>query len=189
MPCVACTYMPNASWRRRGGKAQGEGYLPSGAKRRTSEAKVCTSEARKTVGKPLAPRQGSALSEAWFPYSRAYARLMSGTALRAGHRPAEMGGGSRTRLEQGGALLPTMKGLCFAALSWTQRYGPMYANSLPHASQGRGYFGIVMRMPGLPPTSSVRGRVCEDVAFCNLVLVAESGADGQTARKANGKST
>jgi hypothetical protein len=69
MPCVACTYMPNASWRRRGGKAQGEGYLPSGAKRRTSEAKVCTSAARKTVGKPLAPRQGSALSEVWFPYS------------------------------------------------------------------------------------------------------------------------
>ena len=63
--------MPNASWRRRGGKAQGEGYLPSGAKRRTSEAKVCTSAARKTVGKPLAPRQGGALSEVWFPYSRA----------------------------------------------------------------------------------------------------------------------
>ena len=63
MPCVACTYMPNASWRRRGGKAQGEGYLPSGAKRRTSEAKVCTSAARKTVGKPLAPRQGRALSQ------------------------------------------------------------------------------------------------------------------------------
>jgi hypothetical protein len=30
-----------------------EGYLPSGAKRRTSAAKVCTSAARKTVGKPL----------------------------------------------------------------------------------------------------------------------------------------
>src|ERR1700733_5297046 len=53
MPCAACTYMPNASWRRRGGKAQGEGYLPSGAKRRTSEAKVCTSAARKTAGNPL----------------------------------------------------------------------------------------------------------------------------------------
>ncbi len=57
------TYMPNASWRRRGGKAQGEGYLPSEAERRTSAAKVCTSEARKTVGKPLVPRQGSALSK------------------------------------------------------------------------------------------------------------------------------
>jgi hypothetical protein len=63
MPCAACTYMPNASWRRRGGKAQGEGYLPSEAERRTSAAKVCTSAARKTVGKPLAPRQGSALSK------------------------------------------------------------------------------------------------------------------------------
>jgi len=63
MPCAACTYMPNASWRRRGGKAQGEGYLPPGAKRRASVAKVCTSEARKTVGKPLALRQGRALSK------------------------------------------------------------------------------------------------------------------------------
>src|ERR1700678_2208762 len=62
MPCAACTYMPNASWRRRGGKAQGEGYLPPEAKRRASAAKVCTSEARKTVGKPLALRQGRALS-------------------------------------------------------------------------------------------------------------------------------
>jgi len=26
---------------------------------------------RKIMGRPLAPRQGSALSEAWFPYSRA----------------------------------------------------------------------------------------------------------------------
>jgi hypothetical protein len=29
MPCVACTYMPNASWRRRGGKAQGRGISHS----------------------------------------------------------------------------------------------------------------------------------------------------------------
>src|SRR3984885_11811702 len=38
MPCAACTYMPNASWRRRGGKAQGEGYLPPGAKRRAKRS-------------------------------------------------------------------------------------------------------------------------------------------------------
>jgi hypothetical protein len=60
MPCVACTYMPNASWRRRGGKAQGEGYLPclerkpKAGTESTSAAKVCTSEARKTGETPCA---------------------------------------------------------------------------------------------------------------------------------------
>jgi hypothetical protein len=44
------------------------GVSPTRSKAEASEAKVCTSEARKTVGKPLAPRQGSALSEVWFPY-------------------------------------------------------------------------------------------------------------------------
>jgi len=43
---------------------------------------------RKIMGRPLAPRQGSALSEVWFPYSRALARHIAGAALRAGHRPA-----------------------------------------------------------------------------------------------------
>ncbi|MGF7183128.1 hypothetical protein [Tunturiibacter psychrotolerans] len=86
--------MPNASWRRRGGKAQGEGYLPSGAKRRTSEAKVCTSAARKTVGKPLALRQGRALSEVWFPYSCASAHTTFRVALRQ-EQAAEEGGGRR----------------------------------------------------------------------------------------------
>src|SRR5271156_1667982 len=40
---------------------------------------------RKIMGRPLAPRQGSALSEVCFPYSRAPARHISGPALRAGH--------------------------------------------------------------------------------------------------------
>src|SRR5258708_1736193 len=61
---------------------------------------------RKIMGRPLAPRQGRALSEAWFPYSRASARHISGAALRAGHRPAEVGGGSRIRLVPGGDFLP-----------------------------------------------------------------------------------
>jgi hypothetical protein len=46
-----------------GGKAQGEGDLPSGAKRRTSEAKVCTSVSAEDCGKPLVLRQGRALSQ------------------------------------------------------------------------------------------------------------------------------
>src|ERR1700761_7738657 len=57
MPCVACTYMPNASWRRRGSKVQGRG-LPTlavepgrngkgRAQRRSAQAK------RGRLGKPL----------------------------------------------------------------------------------------------------------------------------------------
>ena len=42
---------------------------------------------------------------------------------------------------------------------------------------------------GVPPKHSMQGGVCEDVAFCDLVLVADSGAEGQTARKASGKTT
>jgi len=113
MPCVACTYMPNASWRRRGGKAQGEGYLPSGAKRRTSEAKVCTSAARKTVGKPLVLRQGRALSEVWFPYSCASAHRNFGVALRQ-EQAAVVGGERRGAAEdrRGVKLLPAETGIC-----------------------------------------------------------------------------
>jgi hypothetical protein len=85
-----------------------EGYLPSGARRRTSEAKVCTSEARKTVGKPLAPRQGSALSEVWFPYACASsAQELSGS--RCGrNRPLRRVAEDAQRLETGEeGLLPT----------------------------------------------------------------------------------
>src|SRR6202453_1899955 len=41
MPCVACTYMPNASWRRRGSKVQGRGFptLGEGAEGGTERAK------------------------------------------------------------------------------------------------------------------------------------------------------
>jgi hypothetical protein len=82
-----------------------EGYLPSGAKRRTSEAKVCTSEARKT-GETLAPRQGSALSEAWFPHSCALAhriyqgRVAAGTGRCGGKwrmRSSRSAGGDPSR--------------------------------------------------------------------------------------------
>src|ERR1700722_13253225 len=88
MPRAACTYMPNASWRRRGGKAQGEGYLPPGAKRGRSAAKVCTSEARKTVGKPLALRQGRALSQGLVSlFVRVSAHDYLGGALRGRNGP------------------------------------------------------------------------------------------------------
>jgi len=65
MPCVACTYMPNASWRRRGSKVQGRGLPtlavePRAKRKGQSAAEVCTSEARK-IGEALASREGSAL--------------------------------------------------------------------------------------------------------------------------------
>ena len=60
------------------------------------------------MGRPLAPRQGSALSEAWFPYLSASASHISGAALRAGHEVVtklSSGDGRRTQL-----LLLTLTG-------------------------------------------------------------------------------
>ena len=39
-------------------------------------------------GKPLAPRQGGALSEAWFPYSCASAHMISRVSVAGRNRPA-----------------------------------------------------------------------------------------------------
>jgi hypothetical protein len=50
----------------------------------------------------LSPQRGL------IPYSRAAARLISGAVLRAGHRPARGGGGSRTPLEPGRRLPPSL---------------------------------------------------------------------------------
>ena len=44
-------------------------------------------------GKPLAPRQGSALSEVWFPYSCASAHMILGS--RCGQEQAAVVGGGR----------------------------------------------------------------------------------------------
>jgi hypothetical protein len=105
MPCVACTYMPNASWRRRGGKAQGRGIShpeQSGgrAKRRSAQAK------RGRLRETLAPRQGSALSEVWFPHKCALAhriyqgRVAAGTGRCGGKwrmRSSRSAGGDPSR--------------------------------------------------------------------------------------------
>ena len=86
---VACTYMPNASWRRRGGKAQGRGIShpeQSGgqAKRRSAQAK------RGRLRETLAPRQGSALSEVWSPHTCAFSAPDFRVALRQ-EQAAEVG--------------------------------------------------------------------------------------------------
>src|SRR5271170_6742006 len=87
MPCAACTYMPNAHWRRRGGKGQGEGVSPPGAKRRASAAKVCTSEARKIGGNPLCCARAEPSGKAWFPYSCASAHRIYRVGVAGGKGP------------------------------------------------------------------------------------------------------
>ena len=73
---------------------------PKAERKGRSEAEVCTSEARK-IGEALAPREGSALRKAWFPYSRAIARHLWGG--RCGkERPAQKGGGEPKGRRQGG---------------------------------------------------------------------------------------
>lgn len=61
MPRVACTYMPNASWRRRGGKAQRERVSPTRSEAEGEGSEVILRS--KIMGKPLALRQGRALSQ------------------------------------------------------------------------------------------------------------------------------
>src|SRR5665213_1542141 len=73
MPCAACTYMPNASWRRRGGKAQGEGSPhpeQSGgrAKRRSAQAKR-----GRLLGNPLCCARAEPSAKVWFPHACASA--------------------------------------------------------------------------------------------------------------------
>jgi hypothetical protein len=66
MPCVACTYMPRGAVKR-----NEEGYRPPEGQAQRSDF------SQKNYGETsCAARQGSALSEAWFPYSRAAARLI-----------------------------------------------------------------------------------------------------------------
>ena len=79
---VACTYMPNASWRRRGGKAQGRGI--SHPEQSGGQAK------RGRLRETLAPRQGSALSEVWSPHTCAFSAPDFRVALRQ-EQAAEVG--------------------------------------------------------------------------------------------------
>ncbi len=126
MPCVACTYMPNASWRRRGGKAQGRGITHpwSGSKagaERTSAAKVCTSAARKTAGNPCAAPGQSPQRGLVSLSVRVSAQELSGWALRAGK--ARCGGKRRMpqQSQRGRRPLPKSRNadpseFCFASI-------------------------------------------------------------------------
>jgi hypothetical protein len=74
MPCVACTYMPNASWRRRGSKVQGRGLptLGEGAEGGTERAERSGGLHKRSAedwGNPCTAR-GRALRKVWFPHLR-----------------------------------------------------------------------------------------------------------------------
>ena len=107
---AACTYMPNASWRRRGVASARGGGSPTlgtkrsgsgkgGAKRRAAQAK------RGSLGKPLAGARGGAPLRGFC--CCCCSSRESGPALRAGTGPlrrvAEDGNAGR---RQGGTLLP-----------------------------------------------------------------------------------
>jgi hypothetical protein len=101
MPCVACTYMPNASWRRRGGKAQRGGVSPmlgeeaEGWNGKHERSEGLHKRSAEDCGTPLAPRQGGALSEVWFPYVCASAHRTLGVSVASRNGLAEEGGGRR----------------------------------------------------------------------------------------------
>jgi hypothetical protein len=52
-------------------------------------------------GKPLAPRQGGALSEVWFPYWRASARMTFRVGVAGGNGPQRWGAEDAKRLQPG----------------------------------------------------------------------------------------
>ncbi len=67
---------------------------PKAERKGRSVAEVCTSEARK-IGETLAPREGSALRKAWFPYSRSSERMNYRVGVAGRNRPAWEGDGGR----------------------------------------------------------------------------------------------
>jgi len=74
--------MPNASWRRRGGKAQWGGVSPIRSKAEDERSEGLHKHSAEDCWETPAPRQGSALSEVWFPYSCAQAHRIFRVALR-----------------------------------------------------------------------------------------------------------
>jgi hypothetical protein len=82
-----------------------EGYLPSGAKRRTSEAKVCTSAARKTAGNPCAAPGQSPQRGLVSLFALVRAPNFQGGRCGKEH-PAEVGSGEPQDRSAGGGLLP-----------------------------------------------------------------------------------
>ncbi len=60
-------------------------------------------------GKPLAPRQGSALSEAWFPYACASAHMIYRVGVAGGKGPPWWEAENAKRSQRGRRPLPQIK--------------------------------------------------------------------------------
>src|ERR1700743_1481777 len=103
MACVACTYMPNASWRRRGvATARGGGSPTLETKRSESGKGVAQRRAaqaqRGSLGTPLAGARGGAPLSS-FGVCFVFQKIRVGVAGR--NRPAEEGGGGRNAAADG----------------------------------------------------------------------------------------
>src|SRR5580658_10208608 len=92
MPCVACTYMPNASWRRRGVASARGGGSPTLETERSGSGKGegLHKRSAEAWGNPLRAR-GAELPLAAFAVAFALQKIRAGVAGR--NRPAEVGGG------------------------------------------------------------------------------------------------
>jgi hypothetical protein len=89
-------YRSNASWRRQGGKAQGEGVSSPEAKRKATRRKGLQKRNVEDWRKPLLLRQGGALRKAWFPYLCESMRTPYRVGV-AGGKARGGGGGRRTQ--------------------------------------------------------------------------------------------
>ena len=69
------------------------------------------------MGKLLAPRQGAALSEVWFSYSRASARHISGRRCGQDTGPLRWVGEAGRGWSQGGGFLPFYQRLMLSSVS------------------------------------------------------------------------
>src|ERR1700678_3686431 len=114
MPCVACTYMPNASWRRRGvATARGGGSPTLETKRSESGKGVAKRRAaqaqRGSLGTPLAGARGGApLSRlVYLAWARSAGIIGEGVAGRNGPQRWERRTGNR--VAEGRRLPPSVR--------------------------------------------------------------------------------
>ena len=124
MPCVACTYMPNASWRRRGGKAQGRGITHpwSGSKagaERTKRSGGLHKRSAEDCGKPLRRARAAPSARSGFLMRARQRTGIVRVALRQ-EQAAEVGSGECAAVAAWEETPPEKQecrfyGFCFAA--------------------------------------------------------------------------
>ena len=103
MPCVACTYMPNASWRRRGGKAQGRGISHPEQRGGRAERRSAQAQRGRLLGNPCAapgqrPQRGLVSLCVRASAHDFQGRVAAGTGRRGGKRRTHSGRSAGRRL-------------------------------------------------------------------------------------------